>query len=145
MIRAQSADARMLERLHAQGMETYSMDADPKDYETGRFWEILSMIRRGACYEEVRDWYEENRARFEGRLGHGHIDRDLYEVYVKVASGTTAHMEAGMEGRPYKPDGKVALRRRMVELASFGYGNAEIAMKLRRPLAEVRAVLGDEV
>ena len=135
MIEAQGADARLLERLHAQGMEVYARDTDPKDYETGRYGIILGMVRRGACYEEVCDYIEEA----EG--DRKRMDPGLYGVYVKIANGETSNL--GVDQKPSRSGGACGRRRRMIlELASLGFSSAEIAELAQCSLRMVYELVG---
>lgn len=144
MIRAQSMDERMLERLHAQGMETRSRDVDPKDYETGKFGEILSMVRRGATFEQVRDWYEGVRDQHEAPPVCGRITEDLYGVFVKLAKGETADFSVYGTERE-RSSGKVGdKRRRMLEMAAMGFTNEEIAGATGAALSTVKEYIGSD-
>lgn len=144
MIKAQSMDERMLERLHAQGMETYSRDADPEVYEVGKFGEILGMVRKGASFEEVRDWYEGVKAQHEAPPVSGQITEDLYWVFMKVAKGDTADFSVYGTERE-RASGKVGeKRRRMLEMAAMGFTNAEIAEATGAALSTVKECVGGD-
>lgn len=142
MISCQTPDMRQMEKLHAQGMETYSQYTEPKDYETGRYGEILNMVRRGACFEEVRDWYAEHRRQYEGPLGIGKITQDVYDVYVKIANGTTANCG---KTEPWQTKTSGAhLMQRVREMASTGFSEQEIGRYLHVAYKTVRAILAEE-
>lgn len=110
------------------------MSFEPAEWERGRYGEILKMVRRGACNEEIMDTYPG-------------VDDTLCEVYRKIASGTTANfsaqnMDARIEG---KAAGKVAMRRQMM-LAMYagGMGVGEIAIETGYTERTVReALFGD--
>lgn len=75
------------------------------------------MARRNACYEEVRDRFED-------------VDAGLYEVYRKIATGTTANLSRGDGALVDVCKGRVAQRKqRMRDMAERGMSIREIAIE----------------
>lgn len=105
---------------------------DPKDWEFGRYKELLDLARRNACYEEVRD-------------KHPDVDAELYEVYRKIATGTTANLSKGAGTFVDACRGRVAQRKqRMRDMAERGMSIREIAIETGWSEKTVReAVYGD--
>lgn len=120
---------------HGARVETSRfLSFEPAEWERGRYGEILKMVRRGACNEEIMDTYPG-------------VDDTLCEVYRKIASGTTANFsQHDMDNRlSGSAAGKVAIRRRMM-LAMYAGGMSVKEIVIETGLCErtVReALFGD--
>lgn len=104
-------------------------DFDPKDWEGGRYGEILNMVRGGATNEEIM-------------ARHAGVDDNLCEMYRKIVNGTTANF--GSINDPYvlRGKGKIAERRqRMLMLAAAGMSDQEIAVETGYTVNTVRQAL----
>ena len=117
---------------HGARVETSRfLSFEPAEWEKGRYGEILKMVRRGACNEEIMDTYPG-------------VDDTLCEVYRKIASGTTANFsQHDMDNRlSGSAAGKVAIRRQMM-LAMYagGMGVGEIAIETGYTERTVREAL----
>ncbi len=81
------------------------------------------MARRDACFEEVRD-------RFAG------VDESLYEVYRKIATGTTANLDGHGAQKAMHPMARRRLY--MLELSAAGMSAEEIAKRASCSIYTVR-------
>ncbi len=134
-MRTQSPDARIMERLRAQPMGRHVCEFEPADYERGRYGRILRMVRSGASFREVRDYV--------GRGDGGWLmDRRLYEVYVKIAKGTTASEKKYRVNDKQWDHAAAGLNARILEMAAMGFSNAEIAERARVSKRKVHELLG---
>lgn len=120
---------------HGSKVETSRfLSFEPAEWERGRYGEILKMVRRGACNEEIMDTYPG-------------VDDTLCEVYRKIVSGTTANfssqnMDARIGGNVA---GKVAMRRQtMLAMYAGGMSVKEIVIETGMCERTVReALFGD--
>ena len=101
---------------------------DPKEWEGGRYGEILNMVCSGATNEEIM-------------ARHAGVD-NLCEMYRKIVNGTTANF--GSINDPYvlRGKGKIAERRqRMLMLAATEMSDKEIAVETGYTVNTVRQAL----
>lgn len=106
-------------------------DFDPKDWEGGRYGEILNMVRGGATNEEIM-------------ARHAGVDDNLCEMYRKIVNGTTANFGSINDPYPMRGKGKIAeRRRRMLMLAAAGMSDKEIAVETGYTVDTVRRALYD--
>ena len=120
---------------HGARVETSRfLSYDPAEWEKGRYGEILQMIRRGACNEEIMDTYPG-------------VDDTLCEVYRKIVSGTTANFSA--QNMDLRINGSVAgkvaaMRRMMLAMYVGGMSVREIVIETGMCERTVReALFGD--
>lgn len=102
---------------------------DPKDWEGGRYAEILNMVRGGATNEEIM-------------ARHAGVDDNLCEVYRKIVNGTTADFAQYDDVAKRRGVGKMAeRRRRMLMMAAAGKTDQEIAIEAGCTVDTVRYTL----
>lgn len=102
---------------------------DPKDWEGGRYGEILNMVRGGATNEEIM-------------ARHAGVDDNLCEMYRKIVNGTTANFGSINDPYALRGKGKIAERRqRMLMLAAAGMSDQEIAVETGYTVNTVRQAL----
>ena len=109
------------EGLHGSKVESSRFNGfDPKDWEGGRYAEILNMVRGGATNEEIM-------------ARHAGVDDNLCEVYRKIVNGTTADFA--------RCDDVAKRRRRMLMMAAAGKTDQEIAIETGYTVDTVRYTL----